>query len=102
MKTTRTEKALLAVKRKRDIAPRQEDALYQEAMKAGKGQRYNEFFPLGSVVNPIVVGPELFERIVKDAKSKCRHSKGKWRDDIGRVLLWRDLFFFTPDPKAGK
>ena len=94
--SNRTEKALLAVKRKREITPRQEDALYQEAMRAGKGQRYNEFFPLGSVVNPIVIDMELLERIVKDARSQRQHSGAKWREAQGRLVIWRDLFFFAP------
>lgn len=103
MKPTRTEKALLAVKRKREITPRQEDALYQEAMSHAPKWFGGDWCAPGSIAKPIIIPMELMDRIRGGARTKRRAAGVTFDSAPGCALLWRDKFFFAPDnPKAGK
>ena len=94
---TRAERAMLALQRKKDVAPRHESHLYEEAMKAGEGQWWTTWCPLGCAVNPILIDMELLERIREEAKSKRSSARCNFDGKDGRGLLWRGKFFFAPE-----
>ena len=93
----RTEKALLAVKRKREIGPRQEDALYQEAMSHAPKWFGGDWCAPGSIAKPIVVPMELMDRIRGGARTKRYPARVTFDSAPGSALLWRDKFFFAPE-----
>ena len=97
VKTARTEKAVLALKRKKAIGPRQEDALYQEAMSHAPVWFGGEWGAPGSASRPIIIPMDLMDRILSSARTK-RYAAGVTFDsDPGCAVLWRDKFFFAPE-----